>query len=174
MPGWHGDLDLFLCLDGLVQAIPPVTALGGPARRFVDDHHLAVAHDILPVADEEPSCPHRPLHGFVDRQQTHRLDRFGPCHGPHAAAAAAEQFAGLLLLFDLEILVGLKFDGSLRREAEHCLFGRLGLARWRGDDQRCAGIIDEHIIGLVDQCEPIGPLQEFGGAAGSVAREHGA
>ena len=174
MPGRHGDFDLFLRFDSLMEAIPPVAALGGAAGRFVDDHDLAVTDDILPVADEEPPRPRRPFDGIVDRQQARRLDRIGTLHGPHAAAAAAEQFAGLLLGLDLEILVGLELQGRLRGEAEERLLGGLGLAGGRRDDQRCARVVDEHVVGLVDQRKPIRPLQELGGAAWRFAGEHAA
>ena len=40
----------FLGLDGLVQAVAPLAARHQAARELVDDHHLAVLHDVVHVA----------------------------------------------------------------------------------------------------------------------------
>ena len=44
------DRHAFLGLDRLVQAVGPATARQGAAGEFVDDDHLAVAHDVFDVA----------------------------------------------------------------------------------------------------------------------------
>ena len=67
MPRRYGDLDRLLGFDCLMEAIPPGAAFGGAAGRFVDDHDLAVSHDVLSVENEEPPRPQRPLDSLVDR-----------------------------------------------------------------------------------------------------------
>ena len=87
----HGDLHVaFLGFDGLMKAVAPGATLGDATGRFVDDHHLPFANHILPVADEELPGPHGPLDRLVQREQADRLDRGGPRHRPHEAAAASE------------------------------------------------------------------------------------
>ena len=44
------DLDAFLGLDGLVQAVRPAAAVHQPAGEVVDDDHFAVLDDVLLVA----------------------------------------------------------------------------------------------------------------------------
>src|SRR5262249_47411247 len=61
------DFDAFLRgLDGLVQAGAPFAALGRAAGELVDDHHFAVAHDILAIAEELALDLDRALDVLVD------------------------------------------------------------------------------------------------------------
>ena len=168
----HRDLDALLGLHGLMQPVAPGAALRGPAREFVDDHDLAVANDVLPVADERLSSPQRPLDRLVDRKQAHRVEQFRSLERPHAAAAAAEQFTGLLLDVVFVVFVALERFGNGGCEAKDRLLHGLRLPRRRGDDQRRAGLVDEHVVGLVDERKPVGPLQEFRAAGGGLAGEH--
>ncbi len=47
------DLDAFLGLDGLVQAVAPAPARHEPARELVHDHHLVVLDHVVHVAVEQ-------------------------------------------------------------------------------------------------------------------------
>ena len=170
----HGDFDLFLGLHRLMQAVLPAAALGGAAGKLVDDHDLAVADDVLPVAAEESAGAERPLDGVVDLQQARRVELRGPLERPHAAAAAAEQFAGLLLDILLEIFVGFERGGDIGRKPKQGLLGGLGLAGRGGDDQRRAGLVDQHVVGLVDERKPEGPLEQLCTARRGSAGELGA
>ena len=76
VPTARGHLHLFgpgpealLCLDGLMEPIPPAAALGRPARKLVNDHDLAVANHILPVAGEEVLRPQGSFYSLVHVQQ---------------------------------------------------------------------------------------------------------
>src|ERR1035437_7316456 len=43
------DLHTLLRLDRLVEPVAPAPSRHRPARELVDDHHLAVADDVLPI-----------------------------------------------------------------------------------------------------------------------------
>ena len=92
LPGGHGDLDPFLGLDRLVHALAPLAAFGQPAGELVDDHHLAVADDELPVARVLAIDHDRLLDVVVDVDHAdgvHGLrlgQQRGPSAGPRGSA----------------------------------------------------------------------------------------
>ena len=168
----HRHLDALLRLDRLVEAVAPCPALGRTARELVDDHDLVVAHHVLAVTDEELPRLEGPLDGVVEFEQAHAIEECRSLLGPHAASPAAQEFAGLLLHVGLEVFVALERVCRRGREAEDRLLDGLRLARRRGDDQRRAGLVDEHVVGLVDEGKPIRPLEELRRGRGGPPGEH--
>ena len=87
--------------------------------------------------------------------------------------AAAKQFARLLLDVLLEVTIAFEDEGGFRGEPKERLFHRLCLAGRRGDDERRAGLVDQDVVGLVDEGEPVGTLQQAGLPADRLAGERG-
>ena len=54
-----------------------------------------------------------------------------------------------------------EFTGEVE-DGRLSLFAFAGLAVGRGNDQRRAGLIDQHVVGFVNEGEPVGPLEQFG------------
>ncbi len=155
-------LHAFLGLDRLVQAIRPAPARHGAAGEFVDDDHLAAAHDVFHVA-------------LVDRVRAQR--RVQVMHQADVrrvveALALAQQpglehelldvlVAGLgevrLFLFLVDAVVAGTFLGLLPFQSRHQLVHlvvQLGvLFGGTGDDQRRARLVDEDGVHFVDDGE---------------------
>ena len=92
LAGGDGDLDALLGLDGLVDAVAPLAALGQPAGELVDDHDLAVADHVLPVEVVLAVDQDRPLDVLVDVDHADGVQRRrawaagGPSGGPRGSA----------------------------------------------------------------------------------------
>ena len=109
------DADAFLGLDGLVQAVAPVSARHQAAGELVDDDHLVAVDHVVDVAFVEVVG----LQGVVDQ--------VGPLHVPgrvktlHAGQllgrphALVGQVGRVLLLVDLEVGAALQLAGQCGR-----------------------------------------------------------
>ena len=168
----HRHLDPLLRLDRLMEPVAPRPSLRGTAGELIDDHDLPVADDILPIAVEKPPRPQGPFHRVVKRQEAEALEERGAFERPDTAPARPEKLAALLLHVDFEVLVDVEKGRGPGCETKQRFLGRLSLSRWRGDDQRRAGLVDEDVVCLVDEREPIGTLEEFRGLRCGVAGEH--
>ena len=165
------DRHALLGLDGLVQALRPAPALEDAAGELVDDLHLAVDHLVVHAALVERLGLQRLLE-VVDEVAV-----LGLVH-----VVDAEELLGLLdaLLGDgdgLVLLVGLVVEVGhvalrLRLDALGLLAGLQhrrqlgeavvevgGLLGGAGDDQRRARLVDEDVVDLVDDREPVAALE---------------
>ena len=52
LAGLDADFDALFRLDRLMNAGPPLAALGETPREFVDDDDLTILYDILPIEEE--------------------------------------------------------------------------------------------------------------------------
>ncbi len=161
------DLDAFLGLDRLVQALVVAAAGEDAAGELVDDQDLAVADDVVLVLEEElldldrvvQVADERSVRGLVEV-----LDAQLVLDEPDAVLGDAD---GLLALVDLVVDV----LGHLRREP-----GELGvpagalLGRAR-DDQRRAGLVDEDRVDLVDDRVDVPALHALGLRPGHVVAQ---
>ena len=147
-------LHSFLRLDRLVQAVGPLPPRHEAAGELVNDHHLAVLHDVVDVALVEMVGLERvvdevgPLHVARGVEALHAGEFLG---SPHALLGEGH---GVFLLLDLEVAVGHQLPSDL-----------IGLGVFRdvvvggaGDDQRRAGLVDEDVVHLVDDREGERPL----------------
>ena len=71
-----------------------------------------------------------------------------------------------------EVFQWLEQLGGLGGKSKQRLLRGLGFSWRRGNDQWRAGLVDQHVVGFVDQGKPVGPLQQFGRGAGRLAGEH--
>ena len=106
---------LFAGFDGLVQAGAPLAPFGHAAGELVDDHHLAVAHDVLPIAEELAIDLDRPLDVFVDGEHADGVHRVGLGQRADQAAALGRQLDRLLLVIVFVVFVLLELARPPRR-----------------------------------------------------------
>ena len=137
-----------------MQAVGPLPPRHEAAGELVDDHHLAVLHDVVDVALVEMVGLERivdevgPLHVARGVEALHAGELLGR---PHALLGEGH---GVFLLLHLEVAVGHQLPGDL-----------IGLGVFRdvvvggaGDDQRRASLVDEDVVHLVDDREGERPL----------------
>ena len=87
------DGDVFLRLDGLVQAVGPAPPGHQPAGELVDDNHFAVLHDVVPVAEKQVLRAQRRVQ-VVHQIDVGRLVKTAPLG---QQTHAREQFLGVLM-----------------------------------------------------------------------------
>ena len=156
------DIDAFLRLDGLVEAIRPAATVHHAPGKFVDDDDLVVLHDIVGVALEHDVRFERLVQmmddlrvfhvvEIVGLKQTgflqHLLDGVGAFLGP---GDVLRLFVGLVP-FRLDA-----FDDGIDRDVEF----RLVLCR-AGNDQRGPRLVDQDRIDLVHDGVIEGPLHHL-------------
>ena len=56
------DIDLFLGLDRLMQPLRKTAPRHHPSGEFINQHHLAIAHDVILVPLEQLMCPQSRIH----------------------------------------------------------------------------------------------------------------
>ena len=175
--GFGLDLQLFFGLDRLVQAITPAATRHHPASELIDDHRIAIAHDVVDVLGEH-------LLGLE-----RIADEVGPGIFRVEQIAHPQLLLGLgialvgeghvaLLLIDFVVALGIDavfthFGGALEQGshlggAPIFLLGPLDLA---GDDQGGAGLIDQDRVHLVDHAEVGRALHHLGDVAGHVVAQ---
>ncbi|MNS13705.1 hypothetical protein D3C72_453040 [compost metagenome] len=159
------DLHAFLGFDGLVQAIGPAAAHHQAAREFVDDHHLAVLHDVLLVAEEQvvgAQGHHQVVHQRDMARVVQRLafgqdaqasqDRFGVLVSGFGQVDLLALFVDPVVAFGFRLL-RLGFAGHALEQRRHRVHADVelgvifGLA---GNDQRRAGFVDQDRVHFVD------------------------
>ena len=140
------DLDPFLRLDRLVEAVAPLPPLHQPARELVDDHNLAVHRHVV----------HVPLVEMVGPQRV--VNQVRPFHVPGGVEALDPggllgkpdpffgQVAGVLFLFDLEVHIALQLAGNAVGLA---IAVDIVVSRAR-DDERGPGFVDQDVVDFVN------------------------
>ncbi len=160
------DIDLFLGLDGLVQALGQAAAAHHPAGELVDQDHLAALDDIVLVQGVEGVGPQ----GLVDVVHHRYIGRIVQAGGILGQMAAfLQQFFDLfgavfgqddLFLF----LVVVEGVGVLDQFADHRVHGLVefrAILGGAGDDQRGAGFVDQDRVDLVDDGEVVATLDHL-------------
>ena len=98
------DLDPFLGLDGLVQAVGPLAADHQAAGELVDDDDLAVGLDhVIAVAAVEVVRLQRVVDQMGPLHVARRVEALEPGDLLRLADAVVVQVAGAILLLDLEV-----------------------------------------------------------------------
>ena len=139
----------FLGLDRLVQAVAPVAAGHEAAGELVDDHHLAVLHDVVHVALVEVVGLERVVDQVRPLHVAGRVEALDAGQPLGLADAFVGQVGRVLLFLDLEVDVLLELPGDLVGPLvlRDVVLGRAG------DDQRRAGFVDEDVVHFVDDRE---------------------
>ena len=156
------DLHAFLGLHRLVQTFGPAAAIHHAAGEFIDDGHLAIAHDIIRVAAEDDDGAQRlvqVVHHLRILEIIEILAFQQPGGGEHALHLLGAGFGennGLLLLIDLDILAHQFLHHGVDLGVELRL-----VVGGAGDDQRGAGFIDQHAIDFIDHGEIERPLHHL-------------
>ncbi len=143
-----GKLDAFLGLDQLVQALFP-TAIGhGAAGIFVDDLHLAVGQDVMPVTLEQVERGQRLadelLAGMAGAEQAGKARA---ALGDHFAAGIGQQQRAARGVENV-MIGGLHVAGDRQGPVGH--FGQALVLSLGRDDQRRARLIHKNAVGLID------------------------
>ena len=170
------DLDPFLGLDGLVQAIAPAAARHQTAGELVDDDDFAVFDHVVDVELEEGVGAQRLVDVVLDVRVFEIVDvpavQTGQQHLLDLLRAALGQRDGLVLLVD-EVVAGFleRFalfglgvaagDGAglqTRNEAVDLVVELGRFFRRTGDDERRARFVDEDAVDLVHDREVVPAL----------------
>src|SRR5262249_17948038 len=146
------------------------------AGELVDDHHFAVADDVLTIAKELALDLHRTLYVLVNAEHADGMHRVRLGEHADQSAAFGRKLNALPLVVVIVVRVLFKLVGHLGGPLVALDRDELGFARQRADDQRRAGFVDQNAIGLVDQDEERSPLYRtlsarVGGDAEHVAEK---
>ena len=151
------DAHALLRLDSLVEAVVPAPALEDAAGELVDDLHLAVGHHVVVV----PVVELLGLQGLlqlVNEVGGHAVVEVLDSElALHLGDARLGDDDGLLLLVDLVIDVPLERPG----DAGELVVELGGLVGGAGDEQRCASLIDEDRVDLVDDAIHVAALHHL-------------
>jgi len=124
---------------------------------LVDDHDLAVHHDVVGVALEQGERLDRVVQERDERSVGRLVEVVDAEVVLDLLDAGLEHADRALLLVDLEVDPGLEGAGDLRELGEPAV----RLARGRaGDDERGAGLVDEDRVDLVDDAVEVAALDE--------------
>ena len=169
------DLDVFLRLDGLVQAIRPAAARHQTAGEFVDDHDFAVLHHVVLIFEEQRVCAQSGVHVVHQRDVLRRVQAFAFANQAPFGEQALSLFVARfrqehLTAFFVERVVARLFDAR----AICLFFANLALEQRRkrihphikisvvfslaGDDQRRTGFVDQDRVDFVDDRKIQRPL----------------
>ena len=142
---------MLLGLERLMQPFRVAPARHHAAGEFVDDHHLAVAHDVVLVALEQLVCAQGLIDvmhdgDVLDVVERIRLELAGIAQpGLHLLHAGFGEIDGALLLVELVVLLvepgDIGVDGVVEFRA---------IVERAGNDQRRARFVDQDGIDLVD------------------------
>ena len=140
------DLDPLLGLDGLVEAVAPAPSRHGAAGELVDDHHLAVADDVVAVEQVVDPRPQRlvDLVGLQGVLDVIDVGDPGPLLDLGDALVGEGHRLGLLVA-DVVLLGDQVLD---QPRVGVVLLGRL--TALAADDQRRPGLVDQDRVDLVD------------------------
>ncbi len=151
------DLHALLGLDGLVHALVVPAAGQDAPGVLVDDHDLAVQHDVVLVPLEELLR----LDGVVEEPDERRVQRLVEVVDAEVVLdlldARLEHADGALLLVDLVVGPRVQASHDLRELAEPAV--RVA-RRGTRDDERRARLVDEDRVDLVDDREVVAALHE--------------
>ena len=149
-------LDVLLRLQRLVQPVGVAAALHHAAGELVDDHHLALAHDVVHVAREQRVRAQRLLHVMHHRDVEDVVEVALGDDAGLAQHVLDVLGAGLGQRHGAELLVLLVGAGVLHQLLHHRvdLAIQVGAVLGRaGDDQRRARLVDQDAVHLVDDAE---------------------
>ena len=174
------DVDAFLGLDGLVQAIRPAAARHRAAGELIDDDDLAVAHDVLAVAVVQRMG----AQGRIEVVHEADVGRVIQALALTQQAELGHQLLDVLMAVfgDVDLLallidavVALAFFLQLADQLGHDLHDaqvEVGvLFGGAGDDQRGARLVDEDGVDLVDDRVGQRPLHAVFQAEGQVVAQ---
>ena len=148
-----------LGLDRLVQALGPAPPGHGAARELVDDHHLAVAHDVVHVALVERVRAQRRVEVVQELDVARVVEALALGQEPRLGQQLLDLLvAGLGEVDLLELLVDgvvalalLALGAPEARDDLVDAHVELGIVLGRtGDDERRARLVDEDGVHLVD------------------------
>jgi len=148
------DLDVFLGLQGLVQALVVAPADQGAPGVLVDDQHLAVENDVVLVALEQLLGLDRVVQVGDERGVGALVEVLDAEPVLYSRNARFEYRDRPLLLVHLVVEIALQ---PLHKLGELGIPGRVVLGR-AGDDQRGAGLVDQDGVDLVDDRVVVAPL----------------
>ena len=148
------DRNTFLGLDRLVEAVRPAAPGHRPPGELVDDDHLAVAHDVVLVAQPQRVSPQRLVDLVRLGRMLHLVDVGDACPLLDLVDALLGERCRLGLLVNRVVVFGDEPRDQTCVRVE--LVG--GLARLAADDQRCARLVDEDRVHLVDDRVAQAPL----------------
>ena len=140
------DRNALLGFDRLVETVRPATPRHGPPGELVDDDHLAVAHDVVTIAQPQRVRAERLVDLVRLRGVLHLIDVGDPRPLLDLVDALLGERRRLGLLVDRVVVFGHEPRDQARVGVE--LVGRL--ARLTADDQRRARLVDEDRVHLVD------------------------
>ena len=147
----------FLGLDRLVQPVRQPAARHHAAGELVDQHHLAVAHDIVLVAVEQHVRAQRLGDVVHDRGALGIVERRVLGQQPERVQPLLDEFVALLgqrrrALLLVEVVVLGRELGDQLVDGDVELGAVLARA---GDDQRRARLVDQDRVDLVDDREVV-------------------
>ena len=167
------NLHAFLRLDCLMQPVRQTAALHHAPGEFVDQHHLAVADDVLLVLVEQRMRPQRLRHMMHQRRAFGIVKRIicrqQPCIAQQlldhlVAVIGVGHVAGLFI--DLVMLWRQFGDQLVHRDVQI-----RPVLRWAGYDQRRARLVHQDAVHLVDDGKVMPALRHlFDGALHVVAQ----
>ena len=153
------DLGPLLRLERLVHAVRPAASRHQPAGELVDDDHLVVLDDVVPVAEEQVVRPQRLVEVMVEVDvrrlvQARPLGQHPRTREQHLRVLVARlgEEHGVVLLVDVEVArrIGGRLALQHRRDRVHLeidVGAVVGLAR---DDERRTRLVDQDRVDLVD------------------------
>ncbi len=148
------DRELLLRFDGLVESVGPTSPVHEPARVLVDDHDLAAEHHVVAVALEERVRLQRLAHVVEDLHVVRVVEVVDPELGLDLVDPVIGEVHALRLL--VERVVGLVLEP--RHDPVDDVVAIDRLVRRARDDQRCARLVDEDRVDLVDDRVVVRPL----------------
>ena len=140
------DLHSLLGFDGLMQAVTPLATFHHAAGVVVDDDDFIIAHDVTDIVFVEVMR----LQGVVDQMRPlHVARRVEALHAGEffrIAHAQLGEMARVFLLLQLEVQVAFELSRQFvcHRVLRHVIVGT------PGDNERCAGFVDQDVVDLVD------------------------
>ena len=140
------DLHPFFRFDRLMQTVTPLATFHHASGVVVDDDDFIIAHDVTDIVFVEVMR----LQGVVDQMRPlHVARRVEALHAGEffrVAHAQLGEMARVFLFLQLEVQVAFKLSRQFvgHRVLRHVVVGT------PGDDQRCAGFVDQDVVDLID------------------------
>ena len=161
-----GKLEPLLDLDHLMQAALPRAIGHDPAGVFVDDLHLVVGNDVMPIALEEVQRRQPLFDEFLARPGNAPQPRQPAPKIADSGAPGVGQFDAALP--GPQQVVRLAREAGSERQRLLVEGAPVGVVDIAGNDQGRSRLVDQHAVGFVDDGE-VQPAQQ-GRRAGRVAR----
>ena len=157
------DRHSFLGLDRLMQPVRQAATAHHAAGEFVDQHHFAIAHDILLIAGEQLVRP-QSLRDVMHQRGAFRVVKaLAFRQQPRVQQPVFDEFVAVIgigdvacLFIQLVVIFGQFRDQLVNGGVE---IGPI-LRRTR-DDQRCARLINQNTVHLIDDCVEMAALRHL-------------